>query len=72
MKNKYYCVVSGRQKGIFSSWSKCAELVNGYSNSKFKSFSSFEEAAEYFWEGTGIEISEKQVDKYIYSQIELF
>ena len=41
---KYYAVRRGRKIGVFTSWDKCKEQVNGYENASFKSFATREEA----------------------------
>lgn len=35
---KYYAVWSGRTNGVFDSWPKCKESVDGYAGAKYKSF----------------------------------
>lgn len=44
---KYYAVKNGRNTGIFTSWDKCKEQVDGYSGAEFKSFSRRDEAEAY-------------------------
>ena len=44
MAKKYYAVKSGHVPGIYESWNECKAQVHGYSNAKFKSFASLEEA----------------------------
>ena len=41
---KIYAVKVGRKPGIYLTWSDCQEQINGFSNAKFKSFSSYDEA----------------------------
>lgn len=44
MKNKYYVVWKGHKKGIFESWNDCKSAITNFSNAKYKSFKSYEEA----------------------------
>jgi hypothetical protein len=44
---KFYGVRVGRQVGVFDSWDECRAVVDGVSNSEFRSFSSRQEAAYY-------------------------
>jgi ribonuclease HI len=44
---KYYAVAVGRTVGIFKTWAECQEQVNGFSNAKFKSFSSEVQALDF-------------------------
>ncbi len=61
MKKKYYAVSVGRKTGVFDTWNECSMQVNGVKNSKFKSFSTLNEAESFV---AGITIS-KVEDKYI-------
>ncbi|MBR1774999.1 MAG: ribonuclease H family protein [Bacteroidales bacterium] len=45
---KYYVVFSGRKKGIFTSWDDCKASIDGFSNARYKSFSTKQEAVEAF------------------------
>lgn len=47
-KQKHYVVWEGRETGVFSSWSKVQELVNGFKGAKFKSYSSKNEAEKMY------------------------
>lgn len=47
---KFYAVKKGRKTGIFNTWEECKEQVHKFSGCKFKSFSSYEEAAAYLAE----------------------
>lgn len=47
-KQKYYVVWSGRKKGVFTSWDKCKESVQGFNQARFKSFEDEEEALKAF------------------------
>jgi len=46
-KSKFYAVAVGRQPGIYSTWDECQSQVKGHSNSRFKSFSTVEEAESF-------------------------
>ena len=44
MSSTYYAVHKGREPGVYSSWTDVNEQVSGFSNAKFKRFSSLENA----------------------------
>lgn len=44
---KFYAVKSGRVPGIYTSWAKAKEQVDGYSGAEYKSFAKKSEANEY-------------------------
>mgnify|MGYP005785367939 FL=1 len=46
-KKKYYAVKAGRRPGIYKTWEECRAAVAGYSESRFKGFTTLEEAEEY-------------------------
>ena len=46
-KKKYYAVKVGYKPGVYKSWDECKEQVKYFSGSKFKSFSSYDEAINY-------------------------
>lgn len=46
-QKKYYAVRNGRVPGIYTSWQKAKQQVNGYPDARFKSFSTREEAEEF-------------------------
>jgi hypothetical protein len=46
-KPKFYGVRVGRQIGVFDSWDKCRSMVDGVSNSEFRSFPTYAEAARW-------------------------
>ena len=48
---KYYAVSDGRTPGVYMNWSDCNKQVNGYSNCRFKSFETAQEAANFVQEG---------------------
>lgn len=45
--NKFYAVKRGRKIGIFHTWNECNKQIHGYSNAKYKSFKTIEEANAY-------------------------
>lgn len=47
MSTKYYAVRKGRVPGIYASWDECKEQTEGFSGADFKSFKSYEQAAEW-------------------------
>jgi ribonuclease HI len=47
-KQKYYVVWTGRQTGIFTNWEACNAQVKGYSDAKYKSFPTREDAEAAF------------------------
>ncbi len=53
-KKKYYVVWAGRKPGIYSSWADCQAQTNGFTQAKFKSYESREQAEKAFQEGPGI------------------
>lgn len=53
MSNKYYAIKAGKKTGVFEDWNEVKDYVEGYSNSKFKSFSTLQEAKIYLEEDTG-------------------
>jgi ribonuclease HI len=48
MQTKHYVVWHGRTPGIYGSWHECHAQIIGYKGAKFKSFETYEEAAEAF------------------------
>lgn len=57
MSKKYYAVKNGRKIGIFQTWHECKEQTEGFSNAKFSSFKTLEEA-EYYLHNDSPEISD--------------
>lgn len=53
-KTKYYAVVIGREKGIYTSWDDCKSMVHGFKGAMYKSFSNKEEAQRYIDENIQI------------------
>ena len=47
-KQKYYVVWIGKKPGIYDSWAKCQEQVNGFPNAEYKSFTRKEDAERAF------------------------
>ena len=47
-KRKYYVVWKGRKTGIFTSWNKCKKQIDRFSDAKYKSFKTRQEAEEAF------------------------
>lgn len=47
MKTKFYAVKTGRQSGIYNTWDECKKQIDGYSGSKYKSFTNLDEAKAY-------------------------
>ena len=43
----FYAVAVGRNTGIFSTWDECSSQVNGFKGSRFKKFSTVEEAESF-------------------------
>ena len=46
-KKKYYCVIKGRTPGIYTNWEDCKAQVNGFKGSKYKGFTTMEQAQQY-------------------------
>lgn len=47
MKTKFYAVKVGRQPGIYNTWDECKKQIDGYSGSKYKSFTNLDDAKAY-------------------------
>ncbi|MCF6462227.1 ribonuclease H1 domain-containing protein [Clostridium sp. Cult1] len=60
MAKYYYAVKEGRKTGIYETWDECQTQVKGYSNAKYKKFSTYEEALG-FMEGAGKLSEEKDI-----------
>ncbi|HAS6762882.1 TPA: ribonuclease HI [Vibrio parahaemolyticus] len=52
MAKKYYVVWKGRESGIFTTWTKCKSLVDGFAGARFKAFPTLEEAESAFGKKT--------------------
>lgn len=48
-KKKYYVIWRGHETGIYESWDACRNLIQGYPNALYKSFSDLESAREAFY-----------------------
>jgi ribonuclease HI len=51
MANKYYVVWAGHQPGVYASWPACQAQVNGYTDAKYKSYTTQAEAEKAYREG---------------------
>ena len=49
-KKKFYVVLKGRRCGIFQTWEDCEAQVKGYKGSKYKGFSTIEQAQNWIIE----------------------
>ena len=45
VKNNFYAVTNGREKGGFLNWTRASDSVLGFAKAKYKDFSTNEEAA---------------------------
>lgn len=45
-KEKYYTVWNGIKTGVFTSWNDCFKQINGFTDAKYKSFETRQEAEE--------------------------
>ncbi len=61
---KYYAVKIGRIPGIYTSWDECKKQVSGFSNAKYKSFESKEEADQYISENSDI-MFKTEIEAYV-------
>ena len=50
MAGKYYAVRIGKKPGIYRSWEECKAVVDGFSNARYKSFTTLEEAEKFMGE----------------------
>lgn len=55
MAQKYYGVKVGKTPGVYLTWEECKDNTHGYPKAVFKSFATYEEAAEF----AGIEYEEE-------------
>ena len=62
-KKPLYAVAIGRSIGVFRNWDKTKSLVNRYPNARYKKFSTFQEANNYFKENTGLWLRVADIDK---------
>lgn len=61
MAKKYYAVRVGKVPGIYLNWNTCKQMVDGYPNAIYKSFSNREEA-EQFLQGIKQQFVSKNTD----------
>lgn len=61
---KYYAVKKGRKVGVYTSWDDCKIQVSGFSDAKYKSFDSKEEADEYISESDEVFL-ETEIEAYV-------
>ena len=59
MAKKFYAVKEGKVPGIYTTWEKCKEMVDGYSGAKYKSFPTYEEAEIFLGNATEVPYSIK-------------
>jgi DNA helicase-2/ATP-dependent DNA helicase PcrA len=60
-KQKFYVVAKGRKTGFFDNWASCLEQVKGFSGADYKSFTTMEEAEEWYVAKGGILPKKKAV-----------
>lgn len=61
---KYYAVKKGRKVGVYTSWDECKSQVSGFSDAKYKSFDSKEEADKYISQGDDV-LLETEIEAYV-------
>ena len=61
---KYYAVKNGRKVGIYTSWDECKLQVSGFSDAKYKSFETKEEAEQYM-RSTILNGDETEIEAYV-------
>lgn len=47
MADKFYAVKTGKKPGVYLNWSDCKAQVDGFIGAKYKSFKTYEEAADF-------------------------
>lgn len=52
-KKNFYGVKKGKETGIFTSWSKCKEAIDGFPGAEYKGFATKEEVCEYLGTDAG-------------------
>ncbi|REK74221.1 ribonuclease H [Paenibacillus paeoniae] len=62
-KQKYYVVWAGHKPGIYKSWAECQEHTNHFTDAKYKSFGSSEEAEKAYRDGWRLHWGQKSADK---------
>ncbi len=63
-KSKFYAVAIGRNTGIYSTWDECQSQVKGFSNARFKSFSTVEEAESFIASSFSSKKNTNEVDTF--------
>lgn len=43
-QKKFYVVWKGKKPGIYNTWKECQQMISGYKNAQYKSFTTFEDA----------------------------
>ena len=51
MASKYYAVLVGKTKGVFTNWDECKKQIHGYPGALYKSFLTLREAEQYLTQG---------------------
>lgn len=54
----YYAVARGHKPGIYATWDECSEQVLGFSRSRYKKFSTEQEANEFIRQFSSSEVVE--------------
>lgn len=52
-KKNFYGVKKGKETGIFTSWAKCREAIDGFPGAEYKGFATKEEVCEYLGTDAG-------------------
>lgn len=55
MADKFYAVKKGKTPGIYLTWDDCKSQVEGFTGAKYKSFKTYDEAADFAGIDTGYE-----------------
>ncbi|GBE88965.1 hypothetical protein SCP_1403730 [Sparassis crispa] len=45
---KYYCIIAGRDTGIYLTWDECEEQISSFKHQKHKSFNKLPDALRYY------------------------
>lgn len=62
---KYYAVRVGRNPGVYDSWEKCKQAVDGYTGAEYKSFKNYEDAVFYLDNDPKVKYSDTELVAYI-------
>ncbi|RJE83873.1 ribonuclease H [Paenibacillus sp. 1011MAR3C5] len=62
-KQKVYVVWAGHKPGIYTTWAECQEQTNHFTDAKYKSFGSREEAEQAYRDGWRLHWGQKSTDK---------